>query len=136
MTYEPKTTRMDLGGGNFAVLFQELRHGTQRKVGALTRPFLKYTDGKPPKLTIQEGEGEKATPILEGSTKAEIDLDVIDFDAVNDTIIIGQVQKWSFGPVDQETLDNIPEAVRGALVEKCNELYGAAGPLQNSGVGN
>lgn len=133
MTYEPKTERVDLGNDLFAVFFTETRHGTQRVVNALTRPFLKYPDGKPPTLTLQ---GEDRKPKVEGGTTVEVDLAAVDYDAVNDVIIVGQVQEWSFGPVNQETLDSIPEDVRAKLVQKANELYGTTGPFVKGGGGN
>lgn len=133
MAYEPKTERVDLGDDLFAVFFTETRHGTQRAVNALTRPFLKYPEGKPPTLTLQ---GEDQKPTVEGSKVVEVDLAAVDYDAVNDTIIVGQVKDWSFGPVNQETLDNIPEDIRRKLVQKANELYGATGPLAKGGGGN
>jgi len=133
MSYEPKTERVDLGGELYAVLFTETRHGTQRAVNSLTRPFLKYPDGKAPKLTLQ---GEDQKPTVEGATAVEVDLGAIDYDAVNDAIIVGQVKEWSFGEVNQASLDSLPEGFRAALVAKCNELYGAAGPLVKGGGGN
>lgn len=141
MAYEPKTIKVELDGGNgngptdtgpFAVLYQEFRHGTQRAVNTITRPFLDY-GGPSPKLSIDQEEGK---PKIEGANEVQIDLTKIDFDALNDAIIVGQVKEWSFGPVDQDTLDGLPEAFRGVLVAKCNELYGAAGPLIEGGVGN
>lgn len=138
MTFEPKTIKVELDGGegfgpfkkaNFAILYQELRHGTQRRVNAMTRPLLNY-GGPSPKLVMDQEEGK---PKIEGAGKVDIDLAKIDFDAVNDIIIVGQVKEWSFGPVDQDTLDGLPESLRGALVAKCNELYGAAGPLAEGG---
>jgi len=133
MTYEPKTERVDLGDGLYAVLYQETRHGTQKVVNALTRPFLSYPDGKGPKLSL---EGEDQKPKVEVSTKVEVDLKAIDYDAVNDAIIIGQVKEWSFGDVTQETLDGITEDLREKLKEECNRLYGTKGPLAEGGVGN
>jgi len=139
MTYEPKTIKVDLDGGsgfgpfkkgNFAVFFQELRHGTQRQINAMTRPFLNY-GGPSPKLSMNQEDGPK----LQGADHVEVDLAKIDFDAVNDVLILGQVKEWSFGPVDQETLDSIPESLRGNLVAKVNELFGAAGPLAEGGGG-
>ncbi len=140
MSYEPKTIKVELNGGSgfgpfkkgqAVILYQELRHGTQRTVNALTRPFLDYGEGGP-KLVVEEGE----KPKVQGVGAVEIDMSKIDFDTVNDAIIIGQVQEWPFGPVDQATLDGLPEDTRGVLVAKCNELYGAAGPLVKGGVGN
>ena len=141
MTFELKTIKVEVDGGSgfgpfkkaqAVILYQDLRHGTQRAVNALTRPFLNYGEGGGPKLVVEEQGG---TPKVQGGQTVDIDLAAIDYDAVNDAIIIGQVKEWPFGPVNQETLDGISEEVRGSLVAKCNELYGAAGPLAEGGVG-
>ena len=140
MSYEPETKKVELDGGGgfgpfkkklYAVFYVELRHGTQRAVNALTRPFLKYPD-KPPILTVK-GEGELK---VEGGQSVDIDLTTVNWDEINDVIITGQVKEWSFGPVDQETLDGLPEQIRGRLVNECNLLYGAMGPLAKGGGGN
>ena len=133
MTYEPETKKVELDEGETAVFYVELRHGTQKAVNALTRPFLKYPDGKTPVLTIKEGE---EGPKVEGPTTVKVDLAAIDYDVVNDMIIVGQVKEWSFGPIDQETLDGLPERIRGRLVQECNLLYGNMGPLAKGGDGN
>ncbi|MBA7655823.1 hypothetical protein ES703_63732 [subsurface metagenome] len=138
MTYEPETKKVELGFGPskkrlYAVFYLELRHGTQKAVNALTRPFLKYPDGKPPTLSMKEGE---EGPKVEGPTAVEVDLGAIDYDVVNDTIIVGQVKEWSFGEVDQAMLDGLPERIRGRLVKECNLLYGNMGPLAKGGGGN
>lgn len=54
MTYEPKTERVELGNGDFAVFYAETRHGTQKAVNALTRPFLHYPEGQGPKLVAEK----------------------------------------------------------------------------------
>ncbi len=131
--YEIKTTRLELEDGNYADFFQELRHGTQKAVNTLTRPFLKYPGGKTPKLTLKDGD-EK--PKVEGATVVEVDMAKVDWDAVNDSIIVGQVKEWSFGPVNNETLDNLPATIRAKLKNECDRLYGAQGPLQRGGGGN
>ena len=133
--FELKTTRLDLDDGDYAVLYQEVRHGTQKTVNALTRPFLKYPEGDGPKF-ILEGEDQKLKVEGLDKVKVEVDLKAINFDAVNDAIITGQVKEWSFGPVDQETLDGLPERIRGRLVKECNLLYGNMGPLAKGGDGN
>lgn len=140
MTYEPETKKVELdeGGGfgpfkkrPYAVFYVELRHGTQKAVNALTRPFLKYPDNSP-KLTLKNDDEVK----VEGPTTVEVDLGAIDYDAVNDAIIIGQVKEWPFGEVDQKTLDGLSERIRGRLVKECNLLYGNMGPLAKGGGGN
>lgn len=141
MTYELETKKVELDGAGgfgpfkkrpYAVFYIELRHGTQRAVNALTRHLLKFPD-TPPKLTISGEDGLK----VEGGQTAEVDLAAVNWDEVNDAIIIGQVKEWSFGPVvDQETLDGISEEMRGRLVNECNLLYGKMGPLAKGGDGN
>lgn len=140
MSYEPETKKVELDerGGLFsfkkrpyAVFYVELRHGTQKAVNALTRPFLKFP-GKPPTLSVK-GEGEMT---VEGDASVDIDLTAISWDEVNDAIIVGQVKEWSFGPVDQATLNELPEQIRGRLVNECNLLYGKLGPLAKGGGGN
>ena len=130
--YELKTTKLDLDGEE-VIFYQEIKHGTQKVVNALTRPFLQYPDGKPPKLTLREGD-EK--PKVEGPTTVEVDMAKIDFDAVNDAIIVGQVKEWPWGPVNQETLDGLPDRIRGELKKECDRLYGTQGPLPEGGDGN
>lgn len=124
-----KTIRLDLGEGNHAVFFLETLHRTQKAVNLLTRPFLQYPGGAPPKLELKEGEKPKVV----GTTTVEVDMSKLDFDAVNDAIIIGQVKEWTFGPVNQDTLDGLPESVREALKDECNRLYGSSGPLPKGG---
>ncbi len=140
MSYEPETKKVELDGGGgfgpfkkklYAVFYVELRHGTQRAVNALTRPLLKFPD-KPPTLTVK-GEGELK---VEGGQSVDIDLAAVNWDEVNDAIIVGQVKEWSFGEVDQETLDGVTEQIRGRLVKECNLLYGNMGPLAKGGGGN
>lgn len=131
--YEAKTTTLDLGDGQSAVLYQEIKHGTQKVVNQLTRPFLEYADGKSPRLTIKEGE-EK--PKVEGSATVQVDMSKVDWDMVNDAIIVGQVKEWTFGAVNQATLDVVPEPMREALKKECDRLYGENGPLAKGGGGN
>ena len=129
MSYEVKTDRVDLGDGQYAVFFKEIRHGTQKAVNSLTRPFLKYPEGQSPKLV----QGKDLKPMIQGTTEGEIDLKEIDLDAVSDVIIIGQVKEWSFGDVSQAILDGLPESIRTILKTASDRLYGDAGPLPPTG---
>jgi len=133
MTYEPETTKVELDEG-IAVFYVELRHGTQKAINVLTRPFLTFPD-QPPKLTVK-GEGEVK---VEGGKSVELDVEAVirkHGDEIDDLMIVGQVKEWSFGPVNQETLDGLPERIRGRLVKECNLLYGNMGPLAKGGDGN
>jgi len=139
MTYEPKTVKVELNGSkgfgpfkkaDYAVFYQELLHGTQRAVNAITRQFLNYPEGQKPPTMVVEGDDLK----FEGAKTIDIDLTAVDWDAVNDLIIVGQVKEWSFGPVvDQETLDGLPERIKEGLVKEVNQLYGKQRPLPKGG---
>jgi hypothetical protein len=141
MSYEIPTVKVDLDEGkgwnplkkrDSVVFFKEIRHGTQKAVNAMTRQFLTFPNGQNPKLVVS---GEKDMRI-EGVESIDVDLARVDFDAVNDVLILGQVKEWSFGPVDQETLDSLSEDMRNKLVEEVNKLYGASGPFPKGGGGN
>ena len=138
MAYELKTVKVELNGskgfgpfkrGEYAVFYQELLHGTQKAINLMTRQHLTYPDGNPPTLVI-EGEGEMK---LEGGKTIDVDLTRVDWTTVYDGMILGQVKEWSFGPVDQETLDGLPENVRKGLVAEVDKLYGKQGPLPKGG---
>ncbi len=141
MAYELKTVKVELNGSKgigpfkkaeYAVFYQELLHGTQKAVNLLTRQYLTYPDGKSPTLVIEDEDKMK----IEGAKSIDVDLLAIDWDAVNDAIIVGQVKEWSFGHVDQGTLDGLPESVRARLVNEANTLYGKQSPLLKGGDGN
>jgi hypothetical protein len=84
-------------------------------------------------MTLQDDE---KTPKIEGATTVEVDMAKVDWDAVNDAIIIGQVKEWTFGPVSQEILDDLPEGMRERLKAECDRLYGTNNPLPRGGGGN
>jgi hypothetical protein len=141
MSYEIPTIKVDLTDGkawnplkkrDSAVFFKEVRHGTQKAVNAMTRKFLTFPNGQNPKLVVT---GEKDMRI-EGVESIDVDLAKVDFDAVNDVLILGQVKEWSFGPVDQEILDGLSEDMRNKLVEAINKLYGESGPFPKGGGAN
>ena len=141
MVYELKTVKVNLNGSkgfgpfkktDYAVFYQEILHGTQKAVNIMTRQHLTYPDGKPPTLVI-EGEGKMK---LEGGKTIDVDLSAVDWTAVYDGMILGQVKEWSFGSVNQETLDGLPENVRKGLVNEVDRLYGKQGPLPKGGGGN
>jgi hypothetical protein len=141
MSYDIPTIKFELDEGkgwnplkkrDSAVFFKEVRHGTQKAVNAMTRKFLTFPTGQTPKLVVS-GENEMR---IEGVESIDVDLGKVDFDAVNDVLILGQVKEWSFGPVDQETLDGLSEDMRNKLVEEVNKLYGESGPFPKGGGDN
>lgn len=140
MAYEIKTERLDLGDGDFAVLMVELKHKTERAVGDLMKKFIKAPQGI--KISIPEtGKVDQAVKDLAAEAKKvqaqvigtlEIDFANADFiGAVNITILY-QVKEWSFGPVTQEVLDEMPARKRDIIAKRLDELF----PFGQGGGGN
>jgi hypothetical protein len=117
----------------YADFYLEIRHGTSKAIAAIIRPHATNAEGGPaPKIIISDtGKTE-----IRGGYTVEIPMEKLDFDAVNDLFILGQVKEWSLGPITQETIDNLPERVHEKLVEEVNSLYGGQGPLPSGGGGN
>ncbi len=141
------TIKVDLGEGDSAELYKELRHGTSKRVQEIYRPImqqpevqlllkehaLKEQAAGNDKVAIKALEEEllkKLTPIIAPT---------VDVTGAADTLIIGQVKSWTIGgislPVTQETLDNeVSEKKREKLAGEANTLYGEI-PLALSGAG-
>lgn len=136
MAYEIKTKRVELDGGEWAEFYQELRHGTQRAINEIVRPLLKTTQGGAAVAKFTAAEGEGQVPKVEEPKELVVDMAQVDYTAVNELTILGQVKAWSFGDkVDRPTLDGLPDTIFEALVEVANQLYGNAGPLPSGGGG-
>lgn len=121
------TIRVDLGDGDSAIMYSELKHGTSRKVQAIYAPYLKTKDAQKVIESVKNGDDEGMNKLYElmGSAPSI---------EATDTMILGQVESWSFGEVTQEMLDDIAERKREILSNKCDELY--AYPLAMSGREN
>lgn len=120
-----ETVRVDLPDGSTAELYAEMKHKTQRAVEEATRQYLTYPEGAG-KVKVTQGEdGEQfinAKAAGEG-LEVTIDLERIDWNAVNEIIILNQVASWSFGEVTAAVLEEQSEAVFNALKAKANEMY-------------
>ena len=132
-----ETVRVDLPDGNTAQLYAEMKHKTQRAVEEITRQYLTYPEGVG-KLKVSQGEdgGAIKTKAAVEEVEVTVDLERIDWTAVNEIIILNQVASWSFGEVTAEVLGEQSEAVFEALKRKVNELFRDTFPLQKSGVVN
>ena len=119
------TVKLDLPDGNTAELYAELKHKTQRDVEEATRQYLTYPEGAGKVKVTQgeDGEGSVKTKAAVEELEVTIDLERIDWTAVNEIIILNQVASWSFGEVTADVLGNQSEAVFLALKAKVNELY-------------
>jgi len=131
-----KTVKIDLPDGNTAELYAEMKHKTQVAVEGITRQYLTYPEGVG-KLKVSQGEdgGPIRTKAVE-EVEVTVDLERIDWTAVNEIIILNQVVSWSFGEVTAEVLGEQSEAVFEALKRKVNELFRDNFPLQKSGAVN
>lgn len=126
--YEHETDRIDLGDGHWTVMFKELKHGTERRVGALGRKAFKGKDGVNPTFEIKDSDGKSQASITGG---IEVDLEQFDAYAATDLMILLQTVEWSFGEVTQEILDDLPARIRELLRLEVNARY--ANPLAASG---
>lgn len=86
-----ETIRIDLGEGDYAVMFKDLLHKTMTAIREYHRKF-------------QSPDGT-------------IDQSKIDDDYEFILICKNQVQEWSFGPMEIESLANIPERKIKAIKE-------------------
>lgn len=128
-----ETVKVDLPDGNTAEMYAEMKHKTQRAVEAMTRQYLTYPEGAG-KLKVSQGEDGEGSVKVKPTVKeleVTIDLERIDWTAVNEAIILNQVASWSFGDVTAEVLGNQSEDVFNALKAKVNEMYKF--PLPKSG---
>ena len=131
-----ETVKVDLPDGNTVELYAELKHKTQRAVEEKTRQYLTYPEGAG-KLKVTQGEdGERAVKTKATAEELEVtvDLERIDWNAVNEIIILNQVASWSFGEVTAAVLGEQSEDIFKALKAKVNEMYKS--PLAKSGDGN
>ena len=75
-----------------------------------------YTDGKAQLSKLQELETMPKPNFLVNAL-------LLDNDAINEIYILHQVKSWSFGPVDKQTLDKMPDRLYKELVEELDRLY-------------
>lgn len=126
--YEHEIERIDLGDGHWTVMFRELKHGTERRIGALGRKAFKGKDGVNPTFEIKDTDGKPGASVTGG---IEVDLEQFDAYAATDLMILLQTVEWSFGEISQEVLDDLPARIREKIKTAVNERY--AYPLAVSG---
>jgi hypothetical protein len=108
-----ETVRIELGG-DFAVVFKELKHKTSSALQKLLRDSMKaeqYT-------TLQQNLLQ--IPDIEARKKLLSQIFVEGDDLIT---ILNQVESWSFGPVTQDTIDNMSETKYQELLAEVNRLY-------------
>ena len=132
-----ETIKVDLPDGNTAEMYADMKHKTQRAVEEVTRQYLTYPEGVG-KLKVSQGEdgGPIKTKAAVEEVVVTVDLERIDWTAVNEIIILNQVASWSLGEVTSEVLGDQSEAMYEALKLKVNELYRDSFPLARRGGAN
>ncbi len=93
------TVRLELGDGDYAIFLEYLRHDTSREVQKVLRKF-----ATPRKILVSELKpGSKLVDDI------EMDLSGFDPCETQHVFMLGQITEWSFGPVNAEVLNSIPE---------------------------
>lgn len=65
--------------------------------------------------------------------QVEIDWNKVDLHELNEIMVLSGTVGWSYGPVDRETLGNVPEERYMEVLQRVNVLYGGlAAPLVSS----
>ena len=112
MPYEHQTERIELGEGHYTVMFEHLKHGTERRVKEIGRQYLRGKDGINPTFKMEDKDGEQKGSV---SGEFEIDLERFDDSSGTDCMILMQTIEWSFGPIVQETIDDLPIEMRDQI---------------------
>ena len=122
---EIATERIDLGEGQWADMFTEVKRVTARLHEAEIRKHLRPVDDRPLAFSdVLSGAREWPKDYL-------INPAAVDHGLVAEVYALHQVKAWSFGPVTQETLDNMPKRFFELLRNDIDERY-QADPLQGA----
>jgi hypothetical protein len=109
-----ETVKIDMGDGDFAIVFKEMKHKTSNALQNLLRNAMSPADFIKLQAELQkESDVEKR--------KARLSQIPVEGDDV--VTILNQVESWSFGEVTQTVIDNMPEAKYQILLAEVNKLY-------------
>ncbi len=126
---EMLTTRVELGGGEWAELYVEVKQVTSRLHEAEVRKHVRPLEDEP-LLMSELSAGQKPWP-SDGIVNAA----AVDQSRVAEIYALYQVKAWSLGPVDQQTIDDLPKKLFNRLREEIDKLYDVP-PLPGSAVGS
>lgn len=114
------TITIDLGDGDSAEMYVEMRHGTVRAVEKIYRPYFEKPEYQEIlKIESFEARQEALMPLVVGSE---------DIARATDIMLLGQIKSWTFGGVTQAVLDDLPERKHQLLTQEANRLYEAPLP--------
>lgn len=118
------TITIDLGDGDSAELYAEMRHGTVREVERIYRPHFSRPEFQEVlKIESFEERQQALLPLMVGTE---------DMARATDVMLLNQIKAWTFGEVTPDILDSIPERKHQILVQEANKAYEA--PLPESSV--
>jgi hypothetical protein len=120
-----KTVTIDLGDGDCAELYEQLRHGTARKIQEVYQSYESLPGYQ---------EAMKIPDIKERAGKLQSIISGIDLTRASDVLLIGQIKEWTLGEISQAVLDDMPESKHAILTREANRLY--APPLADSKPSN
>ena len=108
------TIRVELRNGGWAAIRPYLSHGTRVAVQGCLPSSCELVDGK----VSMPGGDAIPQPVI---------------DKANDTLVLRSVMEWSYGPVTEETLVEMPEEDYLVILGRITEAYR---PLAVSPPGN
>ncbi len=107
------TETLTFDDGSWWEFLAYLSHGVKRKMEMASRPFFALAE------PVSHGlKGE-----ILGEPKYEIDWERWDPGPVNEAMLLHSTVAWSFGAVNQDTLDGIPDAKSTRVKSRMDELY-------------
>jgi hypothetical protein len=120
-----KTITIDLGDGDCAELYEQLRHGTARRIQEVYQPYHDLPDYK---------AAMGLPTVKERVTRLTQIISQVDMIRAGDVLILGQIKEWTLGEISQATLDDMPEKQHEKLIREANKLYEP--PLPESKAGD
>ncbi len=116
-----ETVRIELPGGEHAVVYKDVLRRTARLHEAFLRQYMRPIT--PPSGPVKMTDLEKMETMPK--TDYTIDLNAIDNDAINELFIVNQVVEWSIdGPVAHDTIENkMTREQYKVLVKEMDRLY-------------
>jgi len=106
--------RIELGDGDYVVVYNEMIHKTTRALNQLLRKSLGETG--------YQSLDEQLRNAVNEQDKRDI-LRKVPIEGEDEIILLNQVTEWSFGAVSQESLDNIPSVKYQRLTQEVDKLY-------------
>jgi hypothetical protein len=108
------TVKLDLGDGDYAVLFKEIKHKTSKALQRLLRDSITPQEFAQLQLELRKAKDNEEIKEILG--RREIDGDDV-------VTLVNQAESWSFGTISKETIDNMPETKYQLLLTEVNKLY-------------